>query len=140
MAELITASDLQQLMASNELHAVIDVRPTEDFRAGQIFGSTSVPALELAERLPRLIPVSSVLTAAIAEDAASSSGAATQFEQLGLTRVRWLEGGYAGWVEMELPTIFRLECAREGLQRAPADPGGSPRDRGGRAGRAPQRN
>ena len=105
MAELITANDLQQLMASDSLHAIIDVRPTEDFRAGQIFGSTSVPAPELAERLPGLIPVSSLLTAAIAEDAASSSGAATQLEQLGLTRVRWLEDGYAGWVEMGLPTI-----------------------------------
>ena len=105
MAELITASDLQQLMASNELHAVIDVRPTEDFRAGQIFGSTSVPALELAERLLGSFPSHRCLLQRSPRTRRPAPGAATQFEQLGLTRVRWLEGGYAGWVEMELPTI-----------------------------------
>ena len=104
MAEMMTASALHRLMAGDELHAVIDVRPTDVFRAGQIFGSTSVPLSELAERLPALIPVPSVLTVAIAEDAASSSGAATQLEQLGLTTVRWLEDGYAGWSDAGLPT------------------------------------
>lgn len=105
MAEMTTANDLHQMMASDEVHAVIDVRPTADFRAGQIFASTSVPLPELAERLPALIPLPSVLTVAIAEDATSSARAATQLEQLGLTRVRWLDGGYTEWVNAGLPTI-----------------------------------
>jgi rhodanese-related sulfurtransferase len=92
-------------MASDESHAVIDVRESEDYRGGQIFRSTSVPLAELSERLSALVPVPSVPTVAVAAGEASSSEAAVQFEQAGLTAVRWLAGGYAGWVEAGLPTI-----------------------------------
>ena len=105
MAEAISPAALQQLMASDELHAVIDVRATEDYRAGQIFRSTSVPFDELDARLGALVPVSSVPTVALAGDDRASAEAAAQCERIGLTNVRWIAGGYAGWLEAELPTI-----------------------------------
>ena len=105
MSGPITAHDLRLLMAGEEIHAVIDVRPAEAFRAGQIFASTSLPQADLAGSLSALVPVPSVLTVAIAEDTAASSRTATQMEALGLTNVRWLEGGYSGWVSAALPTI-----------------------------------
>ena len=104
MSSALSAVALQELMAGEGLHAVIDVRPTETFRAGQILGSTSVPSDELSERLGKLIPVASVLTVALGNDERSSAFAAEQFESLGLTNVRCLAGGYDGWLKASLPT------------------------------------
>ena len=105
MAEAISPGALRRLMASDKLHAVIDVRATADYRGGQIFHSTSVPLGELRERLPALVPVPSVLTVVLADDERASADAAEQCEQIGFTDVRWLAGGYGGWVQAALPTI-----------------------------------
>ena len=105
MAQAISTESLESLMASDTLHAVIDVRPTADYRGGQIFRSTSVPLEELSDRLAALVPVSSVLTVALGADEQTSISAAVRCEEIGLTNVRWLAGGYGGWTGASLPTI-----------------------------------
>ena len=122
MAEAISPAALQQLMASDELHAVIDVRATEDYRAGQIFRSTSVPFDELDARLGALVPVSSVPTVALAGDDRASAEAAAQCERIGLTNVRWIAGGLRRLVGGRTAHDRGLERPREGLRRTPARP------------------
>lgn len=105
MAQEISPQSLQQLMASDETHAVLDVRAGERFRAGQIFRSTTVPLGELRERLPALVPVRAVTTVLLHEDEESSKAAIATAEAMGYSDVRWLEGGYEGWTKAGLPVI-----------------------------------
>jgi rhodanese-related sulfurtransferase len=105
MAQEISPQSLQKLMASAELHAVLDVRPGDDYRAGQIFRSTTVPLGELRDRLAALVPVKSVTTVLLHADEESSKASTSTAEAMGYTDVRWLEGGYEGWTGAGLPVI-----------------------------------
>lgn len=104
MAQSISPEDVAALMASDRLHAVIDVRSTEDFRGGQIFGSTTLALAELEARLPALVPVTSVEVVVLDADAAATERAAEACERLGYEAVRALDGGYAGWLAAGQPT------------------------------------
>ena len=105
MAQEISPLELQKLMASETPHAVLDVRPGERFRAGQIFRSTTVPLDELRDRMPALVPVRSVITVLLHDDEESSKGSVAKAEAMGYSEIRWLEGGYAGWTAAGLPVI-----------------------------------
>ena len=105
MTPSMSPHELEVLMASDRLHAVIDVRSTEEFRGGQIFGSTTLPFAELDERLPALVPVTSVEVVVLDADGPATERAAEVCERLGYEAVRPLEGGYEGWAAAGLPTI-----------------------------------
>lgn len=105
MAQEISPLELQKLMASATPHAVLDVRPGERFRAGQIFRSTTVPLDELRNRMPAMVPVRSVITVLLHDDEESSKGSVAKAEAMGYSEIRWLEGGYAGWTAAGLPVI-----------------------------------
>ena len=98
MAPSISPEDVAALMASDRLHAVIDVRSTEDFRGGQIFGSSTLPLAELETRRPALVPVTSGELVMLAASSAATESATEACERLGYNAVRSLNGGYAGWV------------------------------------------
>jgi rhodanese-related sulfurtransferase len=92
-------------MASKDTHAVLDVRAGDAYRAGQIFRSTTVPLSELRDRLNALVPVKSVTIVVLHADEESSKASISTAEAMGYTDVRWLEGGYEGWVKAGLPVI-----------------------------------
>ena len=115
MAQEISPLELQKLMASETPHAVLDVRPGERFRAGQIFRSTTVPLDELRDRMPALVPVRSVITVLLHDDEESSKGSVAKAEAMGYSEIRWLEGGYAGWTAAGLP-VQREEVLQPGRE------------------------
>ncbi len=105
MTQPIEPLALQRLMAGDALHAVIDVRDTEQYRAGQIFRSTTLPRAQLDQRFRALVPLTALLTVVLGVDDATSEDAAVACERLGYTDARWLSGGYAGWLKAGLSTI-----------------------------------
>lgn len=105
MPSPIQPSDLVTLMARDIPHAVIDIRPREDFVSAQIFASTTLPIAALNERLARLVPVPTLPTVFVGATDADSRAAAVQAAALGFADARWLAAGFDGWRRAGLPTI-----------------------------------
>ena len=103
MTRPIQAEPLDSLMAGDAPHAVLDVRPREDYVAEQIFGSTTVPIDELADRLPALVPVRSLPTIFVDADDRGGRVAAGEAKDAGYRDARWLAGGIAAnWIYLLL--------------------------------------
>ncbi len=101
----IQPHDLVTLMVSDIPHAVVDIRPREDFVSAQIFTSTTLPIAELDHRLRLLVPAPVLPMVLVGATEADSRAAAGRAEALGFGDARWLADGFEGWRRAGLPTI-----------------------------------
>jgi len=97
MPGAISAKELEKLMGSDALFALIDVREWGEFELGQILGARSLPRGSLERYLPYLAPRSDVTVVFVCDDGRRSARAAATAEAMGYTRVLVLDGGLEGW-------------------------------------------
>ncbi len=99
----IEPSTLQALLASETLHACIDVRERGEFAKAQIPGASPVNRGALEIRLPVMAPDRRVPVAVCCDDGRRSELAAATLTRMGYTDVRVLSGGLDRWQRQGLP-------------------------------------
>jgi rhodanese-related sulfurtransferase len=99
MANPISSKELQRLMDSTELFALLDVRDWGEFELGQILGARSLPRGSLEGYLPYLVPKNDIAVVFACNDGRRSALAAATGEAMGYTRAFVLEGGLEAWKE-----------------------------------------
>lgn len=97
MATIMSAKELQWLMDSAALFALIDVREWGEFELGQILGARSIPRGHLEKYLPYLVPKRDVTVVLVCDDGRRSARAAAVAEALGYANAAMLEGGLEAW-------------------------------------------
>ncbi|MEL7566534.1 MAG: rhodanese-like domain-containing protein [Dehalobacterium sp.] len=95
----ICSKELQTLMQSSELYALIDVRERTEYNRGQILGATNVPRRELELRMPRLVPLLSTRIVLYDDDGKRAYLALNTLKKNGYTYVQVLKGGLNAWKE-----------------------------------------
>ncbi len=93
----ISAERVQELMHSNALFALIDVREWGEFSLEQILASRNVARGSLEKYLPFLVPDRGVPLVLVCGDGARSTLAARSAKALGYANVSVLEGGLTEW-------------------------------------------
>ena len=99
MANTISTYDLNTLMHSDGLYAVIDVRDWGGFSLGQIPGASCIPRGSLEKYISVLVPQATVHTVLYCDTGQRSTRAAASLESLGYTTVSVLDGGMNAWTE-----------------------------------------
>ena len=84
-------------MASQELHAVFDVRERGEYNEGQIPGATSLPRSQIEFRIGELVPDRSVPVIVYDEGGARAPLAAATLLRLGYEEVAILKDGLSAW-------------------------------------------
>ena len=97
MSETISASNLAELMASNSLFAVFDVRERGEFNECQIASATSLPRSQIEFRMAQLVPHRKVPIVVYDEGGERALLAAKTLTEVGYERVSILDGGLAAW-------------------------------------------
>jgi rhodanese-related sulfurtransferase len=97
MANTISAHDLNTLMHSDRLYAVIDVRDWGEFSLGQIPGASCIPRGSLEKYISVLVPQTAIHTVLYCDTGQRSTRAAASLESLGYTTVSILDGGVNAW-------------------------------------------
>jgi rhodanese-related sulfurtransferase len=105
MPDKISCRDLAALMASETLHAVLDVRERGEFNAGQIANATSLPRSQIEFRVAELVPDRRTPVALYDEGQGRAPLAAQSLATLGYESVSILDGGLPAWQELDLPTV-----------------------------------
>jgi rhodanese-related sulfurtransferase len=108
-------------LRASEPHYVVDVRLPEEYRAGHVQGSISLPAGQLALHYENWLAVPSLPVLVVADDPVRPVWAAALLARLGFTDVRVLEGGIPAVVAQGhgleasdgQPDVFGLERARQ---------------------------
>lgn len=104
MPNLISASELELLRASDQPHALIDVRERVEYNTAHIPRATTVPRRLIEWRMPRLVPYLGTTVAVYDDDGRRASLAACTLETMGYTDVHVLQGGLNRWASEDLPT------------------------------------
>ena len=94
---------LKALLASDTLHACIDVRERGEFAAAQIAGTSPVNRGALELRLPAMVPDRRVPVVVCCDDGRRSGLAAATLGRMGYDDVKVLEGGLDEWQRQGLP-------------------------------------
>ena len=94
---------LQALLASDSLHACIDVRERGEFARAQIAGTSPVNRGMLEIRLPVMVPDRRVPVVVCCDDGRRSALAAGTLASMGYADVRILAGGIDEWRRQGLP-------------------------------------
>ena len=94
---------LQALLASDSLHACIDVRERGEFARAQIAGTSPVNRGTLELRLPVMVPDPRVPVVVCCDDGRRSALAAGTLASMRYTDVRILAGGIDEWQRERLP-------------------------------------
>ncbi len=97
MAETISVQQLQELMRSDRMFALLDVREWGEFTLGQILGARHLARGSLEKYLPFLIPHRGAALVLMCDDGKRSARAAGTARQLGYAQVQVLAGGLAEW-------------------------------------------
>ncbi|HVA81558.1 MAG TPA: rhodanese-like domain-containing protein [Candidatus Binataceae bacterium] len=97
MAETISADQLGELMRSDSVFALIDVREWGEFSLEQVLGARNIARGSLEKYLPFLVPRRDVPVVFVCADGARSTLAAKTAQAVGYSRVRVLTQGIAGW-------------------------------------------
>lgn len=92
----ITASQLKDLMQSNDLYAVLDVRDFGEFYLAHIPWANSLPRGALEFRADTLLPHKNV-NVVVYGRADQLREACETLEALGYSRVSFLKGGFSSW-------------------------------------------
>jgi rhodanese-related sulfurtransferase len=97
MANTISTHDLNTLMQSDGLYAVIDVRDWGEFSLGQIPGVSCIPRGSLEKYISVLVPQTAIHTVLYCDTGQRSTRAAASLESLGYSMVSILDGGMNAW-------------------------------------------
>lgn len=97
MPNTISAHDLNTLMHSDGLYAVIDVRDWGEFSLGQIPGASCIPRGSLEKYISVLVPQTAIHTVLYCDTGQRSTRAAASLESLGYATVSILDGGVKAW-------------------------------------------
>jgi rhodanese-related sulfurtransferase len=105
LAPDITAAELNELIMAGQAPLIIDVRTQDEFAAGHLPGAVNIAHTDLGAKaagdsLPGSLDTEIVVHCQTGRRAAMAQ--ATLVE-LGFTKVRHLDGDYAGWAEAGLP-------------------------------------
>src|SRR5437763_1431750 len=106
--EPVTRADLLRRLKRGEDVVVLDVRPTEEFRAGHLPPAISIPLAELRRRLRELPRDKEVVAYCRGPYCAFAHKAVRILEQAGF-RARRLEDGLPEWKAAGLPVIAMAE-------------------------------
>ncbi len=105
MVTTIQAQDLKDLMASDALFAVLDVRDWGEFTLEQILDTTPLPRGHLEKYIAVLVPTTDTHVVLLCDSGQRSALAATTLESLGYSNVSVLEGGLPRWKAAGYETI-----------------------------------
>jgi rhodanese-related sulfurtransferase len=105
MNVVISCEDLAHLMASNQLHAVFDVRERGEFNECQIPDATSLPRSQIEFRIAELMPDPKVPIIVYDEGDARAPLAAATLLRLGYEQISILDGGLNAWQADGRPTV-----------------------------------
>jgi rhodanese-related sulfurtransferase len=97
MTKTISCQDLAQLMVSNGLFAVFDVRERGEYNECQIPNTTSLPRSQIEFRIAELVPNHGILIVVYDEGGKRAPLAAETMTRLGYKNVAILQGGLATW-------------------------------------------
>jgi len=101
----ISPGELAQLMTSDGLYAVFDVRERGEFNDGQIPNSTSLPRSQIEFRIAELVPNRKIAIAVYDEGGERAALAAQTLTEFGYGSVSVLEGGLDAWKKQGRPTV-----------------------------------
>ena len=105
MNVVISSEELAQLMASEQLYAVFDVRERGEFNECQIPNTTSLPRSQIEFRIGELVPDPKVPVIVYDEGGARAPLAAATLLMLGYEQISILEGGLSRWRGEGRPTV-----------------------------------
>lgn len=108
MSGNISCRELAELMRSNSLYAVIDVRERGEFNDGQIPNATSLPRSQIEFRLAGLVPNANIPIIVYDEGRERATLAAKTLIELGYEQTSVLDGGLTAWQEDGGPTASGL--------------------------------
>jgi rhodanese-related sulfurtransferase len=104
MKAIVSCQDVAELMASDGLFAVFDVRERGEFNQCQIPTATSLPRSQIEFRLAQLVPDHRISIVLYDEGDARAPLAAATLLRLGYEQVGILEGGLKAWQAEGRPT------------------------------------
>ena len=105
MDVVISCENLANLMASNQLHALFDVRERGEFNEGQIPDATSLPRSQIEFRATALVPDRNIPVIVYDEGGARAPLAAATLLGLGYEQVSILDGGLSAWRAEGRPVV-----------------------------------
>jgi rhodanese-related sulfurtransferase len=128
----ITSRELSELMASNSLYALFDVRERGEYNARQISFATSLPRSQIEFRIDGLVPNRTIPLVVYDEGGRRAALAAQTLSELGYADVAVLDGGIAAWEREGGPTATGVNVPSkafgEKVQHEQAVPDISPED------------
>jgi rhodanese-related sulfurtransferase len=105
MANWISRRDVVALMASDVLHAVLDVRERGEFNECQIRDATSLPRSHIEFRIAGLVPNRQTSIVLYDDGDGRALAAASTLAEFGYADVYMLQGGLSAWQREGLPTV-----------------------------------
>ncbi|HEY1235517.1 MAG TPA: rhodanese-like domain-containing protein [Candidatus Binatia bacterium] len=103
--QYVSSKELAQLMNSNSLFAVFDVRERGEYNRCQIPGTTSLPRSQIEFRINQLVPNPGVPIIICDQAEERAPLAAETVTGLGYQTVSILRGGIGGWCKEDGPTV-----------------------------------
>lgn len=104
MANLISRRDVVSLMASDVLHAVLDIRERGEFNECQIRNATSLPRSHIEFRIASLVPNRHTSIVLYDDVDGRASAAARSLTDFRYSDVYMLQGGLSAWKNEGFPT------------------------------------
>lgn len=101
----ISPRELADLMTSEGLYAVLDLRERDEFNRGQIPNATSLPRSQIEFRVADLVPNRKVPVVVYDEDGERVALAARTLAECGYHSVAMLAGGKAAWKKSGHATV-----------------------------------
>ncbi len=105
MSSLVSCQGVADLMATDRLFVVFDVRERGEYNECQIPGATSLPRSQIEFRLNQLVPNAAVPLVLYDNDDGRAPLAAKTLNQFGYSGVSILDGGLTAWRDEGRPTV-----------------------------------
>ena len=90
-------------LINREKAVVVDVCETEEFAAGHVGGSKSIPLNQLEEKLPTMVKNKALPLILVCQSGARSGRAVAIAKKLGYDNAQALGGGLTAWKAASLP-------------------------------------
>jgi rhodanese-related sulfurtransferase len=105
MSALISCREVAELMASDRLFAVLDVRERGEYHDCQIPNATSLPRSQIEFRIKQLAPNGKIPIIVYDDADGRAPLAAKTLDQFGYSQVWILNGGLTAWRNEQRPTV-----------------------------------